>query len=193
MADFAYVRVSTNSQCLDRQLDLMAKMGIPKENIFQEKMSGVKANRPGLKALIEAVEEGDKIYIESLSRLGRSSADLISLLQAFSEMGVYVVSLKEDIDFSTPTGHLLTNFMCAILQVERDVIANRVREGVAAARARGKLGGRPPVDVKILNRAINMYDKHNLTVAEICRACEISRPTLYKALKLREEKEQIEK
>lgn len=96
---YGYARVSTTGQCLDRQLDALIQVGVDKDLIYCEKMSGTKSNRPKLKALLNILEPGDKVYIEALNRLGRSSADLISLMQTFSEMGVTLVSLKEQLDF----------------------------------------------------------------------------------------------
>ncbi len=112
-------------------------------------------------------------------------------MQLFSDEEVTLISLKEQLDFSSTSGRLISNFLALLTQFEHDVLTDRVREGIASARSRGRIGGRPAVNPKIITKAVDMYDKHNLTVAEICRACEISRPTLYKALRQREEKEQL--
>lgn len=189
---YGYARVSTEEQCLDRQVDQLRKIGIDEENIYKEKMSGTKSNRPKLKALISAVEEGDVVYIESLNRLGRSSADLISLMQTFNNMNVTLISLKENLDFSTAAGKMIAQFLAILAEFERNCIVERVNEGLAAARARGRVGGRPKTPDKIIDKALKMYDLHNLTVSEICRACGISRPTLYKALHERENKKELE-
>ena len=98
---YGYARVSTEGQCLDRQIDQLTAAGVDKENIYTEKMSGTKSNRPKLKALLEVVESGDIVYIESLNRLGRSSADLISIMQTLADEGVTLISLKEQLDFSS--------------------------------------------------------------------------------------------
>lgn len=192
MAIYGYARVSTEEQCLDRQVDQLRKIGIDEENIYKEKMSGTKSNRPKLKALISAVEEGDVVYIESLNRLGRSSADLISLMQTFNNMNVTLISLKENLDFSTAAGKMIAQFLAILAEFERNCIVERVNKGLAAARARGRVGGRPKTPDKIIDKALKMYDLHNLTVSEICRACGISRPTLYKALRERENKKELE-
>ena len=189
---YGYARVSTEGQCLDRQLDALIKAGVNKDNIYTEKMSGTKSNRPKLKALLGAVEKGDTVIIESLNRLGRSSADLISLMQTFSDMGVTLISLKENLDFSSAAGKMIAQFLAVLAEFERATIVERVKEGVAAARARGRIGGRPATPEKILDKALTMYDMHNLTVTEICRACGISRPTLYKALRERENKKELQ-
>ena len=189
---YGYARVSTEGQCLDRQIDQLTSAGVDKENIYTEKMSGTKSNRPKLKALLEVVESGDIVYIESLNRLGRSSADLISIMQTLADEGVTLISLKEQLDFSSAAGKMIAQFLAILAEFERNCIVERVKEGVAAARARGRIGGRPATPQKTLDKALQMYDMHNLTVTEICRACGISRPTLYKALREREDERKIE-
>lgn len=190
---FGYARVSTSGQSLNRQIDALKAAGVPEENIYCEKMTGTKANRPKLNALMDIVEKDDIVVIESLNRLGRSSSDLISLMQYFSDRGVALQSLKEQLDFSTVQGKFIANFLALMAQFEREVIVERVREGVEAARARGRVGGRPSTPQKVIDKALQMYDLHNLTVSEICRACGISRPTLYKAIRAREDKQELER
>lgn len=189
---YGYARVSTEGQYLDRQIDQLTAAGVDKGNIYTEKMTGTKSNRPKLKALLEVIEHGDIVYIESLNRLGRSSADLISLMQTLADEGVTLISLKENLDFSSAAGKMIAQFLAVLAEFERATIVERVKEGVAAARARGRIGGRPATPAKVLDKALQMYDMHNLTVTEICRACGISRPTLYKALRQREEERKIE-
>lgn len=189
---YGYARVSTEEQCLDRQIDQLKKVGIEEDYIYKEKMSGTKSNRPKLKALLNVLEQGDTVYIESLNRLGRSSADLITLMQTFANMGVSLISLKEQLDFSSAAGKMMAQFLAILAEFERNCIVERVNEGLAAARARGRIGGRPATPEKTLDKALKMYDMHNLTVSEICRACGISRPTLYKALRERENKKELE-
>lgn len=190
---WGYARVSTTGQCLDRQLDALVAAGVDKDNIYTEKMSGTKSNRPRLKALKENVVSGDVVYIESLSRLSRSSADLLSLMQEFNAKGVTLISLKEKLDFSSAAGKMISQFLCVLSEFERETISERVREGVQSARERGRFGGRPPVNPRIIEKALALYEKRSLNVTEICRACGISRPTLYKALHQREDKEELEK
>lgn len=189
---YGYARVSTGEQCLDRQLDALKEAGVKEENIYKEKITGTKSNRPKLNALLEAIEEGDVVIVESLNRLGRSSSDLIALMQTLNAKGVTLKSLKENLDFSSPTGVMMSQLFAILAEFERSVIVERVREGVAAARARGRVGGRPSTPQKTIDKALQMYDVRNLTVSEICRACGISRPTLYKALRQREDKNELE-
>ena len=192
MAIYGYARVSTEWQCLDRQIDALKAAGVKEENIYCEKMTGTKSSRPKLNALLDVVEKNDVIIIEALNRLGRSSSDLINLMKSLNEKGVILKSLKESLDFSTVQGQFIANFLALMAEFEREVIHSRVVEGVAAARARGRIGGRPKTPDKVIDKALHMYDMRNLTVTEICRACGISRPTLYKAIKQREEKQELE-
>lgn len=192
MAIYGYARVSTEGQCLDRQIDALKAAGVKEENIYCEKMTGTKSSRPKLNALLDVVEKNDVIIIEALNRLGKSSSDLINLMKSLNEKGVILKSLKESLDFSTVQGQFIANFLALMAEFEREVIHSRVVEGVAAARARGRIGGRPKTPDKVIDKALHMYDMRNLTVTEICRACGISRPTLYKAIKQREEKQELE-
>jgi len=186
---YAYGRVSTQVQDLARQEDLFSRVGVEERHWFMEKKSGTKANRPQLDRLKEEIREGDIVYIESLSRLGRSTKDLIDLIDFFVTKGVTLVSDKENIDTSTPAGKMLTTIMCALAEFERDLIVERTREGLAAARARGRKGGRKPVPEKDIKVALSMYDSQEFSVAEICKRCGISQGTLYKAINNRKNKE----
>ena len=172
-----YARVSTLDQNLERQLDMLRQHGV--DQIFQEKMSGTKRDRPELNKLLAHVTEGDTIVVESLSRLGRSTKDLIELIELLKERGVQLVSLKESIDTSTPTGKLLFTLMSAMAQFERDVIVERTQEGLKAARARGRKGGRPKFDGRKLQQALKLYDAGRHTVKEIEELTGIKKATLY--------------
>ena len=175
-----YARVSTLDQNLERQLDLLKQYGV--DHIFQEKMSGTKRDRPELNKMLAHVTAGDTIVVESLSRLGRSTKDLIELVELLKEKGVQLVSLKESIDTSTPTGKLLFTLMSAMAQFERDVIAERTQEGLKAARARGRKGGRPRCDSRKLQQAVKLYDAGQHSVKEIEELTGIKKATLYRAI-----------
>ena len=176
-----YARVSTVEQNLDRQMDMLRSYGVDK--IYTEKMTGTKRDRPELNQLLERMEAGDTVVIESLSRLGRSTKDLIELVELFEKCGVQLVSLKESIDTSTSTGKLLFTIMSALAQFERDVLADRTREGLKAARARGHFGGRPRADSHKLTQAVKLYHSGQHTVKEIEELTGIKKATLYRALK----------
>lgn len=178
---FGYARVSTEQQNLDRQLDILQKYGV--DFIYNEKMTGTKRNRPELEKLLERLTEGDTVVVESLSRLGRSTKDLIWLMETFNSKGVNLVSLKESIDTTTSTGKLLFTLMSAIAQFERDVIADRTREGLNSARARGRKGGRPRTDSEQLRKAIKLYNTQQYSLAEIEDMTGVKRSTLYRGIR----------
>ena len=181
MQKIAYARVSTEAQSLDRQLDALKRYGY--DIIFTEKMTGTKANRPELEKVRLVSRAGDIVIIESLSRLGRSTKDLLMLLDEFEKKEVQVVSLKENIDTSTPIGKLLTSVLSAISQFERDIIVQRTNEGLKSARARGRVGGRPKVDNKATEKAVKLYKSKAYSIKEITGLTGISQSTLYRALK----------
>ena len=178
---FGYARVSTEQQNLDRQIDMLQKYGV--DFIYNEKMTGTKRNRPELEKLLERLTEGDTVVVESLSRLGRSTKDLIWLMETFNTKGVNLVSLKESIDTTTSTGKLLFTLMSAIAQFERDVIADRTREGLNSARARGRKGGRPRTDTDKLRKAIKLYNTQQYSLAEIEDMTGVKRSTLYRGMR----------
>lgn len=177
---FGYARVSTEQQNLDRQIDALQKYGV--DLIFNEKMTGTKRNRPELSKLLDRMTEGDTVVIESLSRLGRSTKDLIELTELFQSKGVHLVSLKESIDTNTSTGKLLFTLMSAIAQFERDVIADRTREGLRAARVRGRVGGRPKVSADAVKKAVKLYRTGQYSIREIEELTGVKKSTLYRNL-----------
>jgi len=177
---FGYARVSTEQQNLDRQLDALKKYGA--EHIYNEKMTGTKRERPELNKLIERLTPGDTVVIESLSRLGRSTKDLIELMELFQHKGVNLVSLKENIDTTSSTGKLVYTIMSAIAQFERDIIADRTCEGLKSARARGRSGGRPTVSSEKVKQAVKLYGTNQYTVKEIENLTGVKKSTLYRNL-----------
>ena len=177
---FGYARVSTEAQNLDRQLDALRQYGV--DVIYNEKMTGTKRDRPELTKLLDRISEGDTVVIESLSRLGRSTKDLIELTELFEKKGVHLVSLKESIDTSTSTGKLLFTLMSAIAQFERDVIADRTREGLRSARARGRKGGRPKTNSEDIKKAVKLYNTQQYSIKEIEEMTGVKKSTLYRNL-----------
>ena len=175
---FGYARVSTEQQNLDRQLDILQKYGV--DIIYNEKMTGTKKDRPELSKMLERMTEGDIVVIESLSRLGRSTKDLIELTELFQSKGVSLVSLKESIDTNTSTGKLLFTLMSAIAQFERDTIADRTREGLRAARARGRMGGRPKINADGIQKAVKLYNTQQYSIREIEELTGVKKSTLYR-------------
>ena len=178
---FGYARVSTEAQNLNRQLDALKKYGV--DHIYNEKMTGTKRDRPELEKMLDRMTAGDSVVIESLSRLGRSTKDLIELTELFHQRGVNLISLKESIDTSTPTGKLLFTLMSAIAQFERDVIADRTREGLRSARARGRIGGRPKINSDSMKKAIKLYNTRQYSIKEIEELTGVKKATLYRTMK----------
>lgn len=175
---FGYARVSTEAQNLDRQLDALKKYGV--DAIYNEKMTGTKKDRPELSKLLERITKGDTVVIESLSRLGRSTKDLIDLTELFKSKGVRLISLKESIDTDSSTGKLLFTLMSAIAQFERDTIADRTREGLRSARARGRTGGRPKSNPDNIKKAVKLYNTQQYSIKEIEELTGVKKSTLYR-------------
>ena len=177
-----YARVSTQDQNLDRQRDQLPQDGC--ERIFEEKVSGAKSDRPELGRMLDTLREGDVVVVAELSRLSRSVRDLFDIVGRIDTVGAQIKSLKEPwLDTTTPHGRLLFTFFSGISEFERDLIRQRTLEGMAAARARGRLGGRPTLDPKQVDLALKMYDSKACTVAEITKATGVSKSALYRYLK----------
>lgn len=183
----AYARVSTNEQELHRQLDALEAEGY--DTIFKEKYTGTKKDRPELTRLRETVREGDTVIVESLSRLGRNTLDILTVVEEWSRQGVKFKSLKENLDSSNPTGKAMMGMLAVIAQLERDLIAERTREGLASAKKRGSKLGRPSLDKDKVKTALKMYDSGEYTVKEILTATGISQGKLYKEINNRKAKE----
>jgi len=177
---YGYARVSTQQQDLSRQVDLLETYNC--NEILTEKMTGTKADRPELDRLKDKLRPGDMVVVESFSRLGRSTKDLIDLVNYFEDHDVKLVSNKENFDTSTPQGRLMMTVFQAFSQFERDLIVERTKEGLKSARARGRKGGRPTVDQKAITKAIKLYHTEEYSVKEIEEMTGISKATLYRYL-----------
>lgn len=177
---FGYARVSTDKQRLDRQMDSLEKAGC--ERIFLERASGAKAGRPELEKLLSALRDGDEVVVAKLDRISRSTRHLIELAERFDEMGVDFISLNDSIDTTTPMGRFFFRVMASIAELERDMIVERTRDGLSAARARGHSGGRPEAPADAVYKARRMYESGKFSVSEITGATGISKSTLYRNL-----------
>ncbi|GEN51325.1 recombinase family protein [Alkalibacterium pelagium] len=177
---YGYARVSTQHQELNRQIDLLEQQNC--NEILTEKMTGTKASRPQLDRLKDKLRPGDTVVVESFSRLGRSTKDLIELVNYFEEHDVKLVSLKENFDTTTPQGRLMMTVFQAFSQFERDLIVERTKEGLKSARARGRKGGRPRVNQREVERALKLYHTREYSVKEITEMTGISGATLYRYL-----------
>lgn len=180
---FGYARVSTVEQNLERQLDILKEFGVQEADIYTDKISGTKFSRPALDELQKILRTEDTVITESLSRLSRSTQDLLAILNDWQQRGIVYVSIKEQIDFSTSTGKLMLTVLAALSQFERDVIKDRVCEGLASARARGRVGGRPKSDKKTLDKALKLYESKTHSIKEIKEITGVSESVLYRALK----------
>lgn len=178
---YGYARVSTQQQELQRQLDMINQYNC--NEILTEKMSGTKKDRPELKRLQDKIRSGDTIVIESFSRLGRSTKDLIELVEYFENKGVKIISIKENFDTVTPQGKLMLTVFQAFSQFERDLIVQRTKEGLASARARGRNGGRPKIRSKNIEQALKLYNSKDYSISEIVKMSGVSQTTLYRYLK----------
>ena len=176
-----YVRVSTIEQNIHLQIDELKKAGC--EKIFRDKVSGAKTERLGLNEALEFLREGDSLVVWRLDRLGRSLKHLLETVSLLEERGIGLRSLQESIDTTTSGGRLIFHIFGALAEFERNFIRERTMAGLKAARARGRVGGRPrKLDVKKTELAYRLYDEKKHTVNELCQMLGISKPTLYSYL-----------
>ena len=178
-----YIRVSTVEQHEDRQVkDLTENAKVSK--VFMDKLSGKDTNRPQLNAMIDYVREGDTVVVSEYSRLARSTKDLLNIIDTLENKGVTVISMKEKLDTSTPDGEFMLTVLAGVATLERKLMLQRQREGIAIAKANGKYKGRQskqrPDDWESLKA---MYMSRQITVSEIAKRCDVSRPIVYKWLK----------
>jgi len=175
-----YARVSTQDQQTLRQIDQLKEFGC--ERIYEEKVSGTKREREELNRMMDTLREGDVVVITELSRLSRSVKDLFEIVDKIHKVGADIKSLKESdwIDTTTPQGKLLFTIFAGISQFERDLIRQRTMEGLQAARARGRNGGRPPKDKSKIDLALSMYDSKVCSISQILETTGISKTTLYR-------------
>ena len=178
---FGYARVSTQDQNLDMQIDELKKQGC--ERIYKEKITGTKKDRPELEEMLKTLRAGDTVIVYKLDRISRSTKHLIELSDFFNENNVEFISIQDKIDTSTPMGRFFFRMMSSIAELERDIISERTKGGLASARARGRKGGRPKVDEKKVQLAKKMYDSKEYSISEIVKATGISQATLYRYIK----------
>jgi DNA invertase Pin-like site-specific DNA recombinase len=180
-----YARVSTQDQTLNLQKDALEKLGCNK--IFTDTASGAKAERNGLEEALEYVREGDTLVVWRLDRLGRSLKHLIETITELNNRKIGFRSIQENIDTTTSGGKLIFHIFGALAEFERDIIKERTQAGLTAARARGRLGGRPKAKAlntpKKITLAQSLYNDKNNTIDEICKTLNISRATLYRYIK----------
>jgi len=177
--NLGYARISTFDQHLELQEDALTKAGC--EKIFRDTASGSIDSRKGLAEVIEFARNGDTLVVWKLDRLGRSLKHLIETVNLLNNRGVGLVSLQEKIDTATPGGKLIFHVFGALAEFERELIQERTNAGLKAARARGRLGGRPPkLTPKQIEMARRLLNDSSVSIAEICKTLQISRSTLYR-------------
>lgn len=180
--NIAYIRVSTADQNEGRQVEAMKKHDIGK--MFIEKASGKNTDREQLQAMIDFASDGDTIYVESFSRLARDTRDLLDLIAKMNTKGIKVISLKEGLDTSTPTGKLMLTMIGAIATFEREITLERQREGIALAKAAGKYKGRKAKELPVNFTALhNDYLSRKINKGQLAELCNVSRPVLDKLMK----------
>jgi DNA invertase Pin-like site-specific DNA recombinase len=177
-----YARVSTDDQSTDLQRDALEKYGC--EKVYTDKVSGKSIVRPQLEIMLDALRPGDMLVVWRLDRLGRSLKDLIELMESFKQQEIQFVSLQENIDTTSPMGELVFHLFASIAQFERQLISERTKAGLKAARARGRKGGRKPIFTKKQAQlAHSMLADPSVTKVDVAQHFKVSRPTLDKALK----------
>jgi DNA invertase Pin-like site-specific DNA recombinase len=177
-----YARVSTVEQNLDLQLDALKKYGC--ETIYQENASGKDSERLELMACLKSLREGDTLVFWRLDRLGRNLKDLVTIVNDLKDRGIFIASITENIDTSTPTGNLIFHIFASLAEFERNIIRERTNAGLASARTRGRTGGRPE---KLSGKEKEMVktlmkDPKNSATA-IANQFKVSRGTIYKTIK----------
>jgi DNA invertase Pin-like site-specific DNA recombinase len=182
-----YARVSTDDQDLSLQIDALTMQGIPKPAIFMDKLSGARTERPGLTKCLAMLQKGDTLVVWRLDRLGRSMRHLITLVEDLRTKGIGFRSINEGaIDTTCASGELIFNIFSALAQFERRLIQERTKAGLAAARARGRNGGRPKVsaeETKVM-LAKKLHADKSIEIDDICKTLRLSRSTFYRYVRL---------
>jgi DNA invertase Pin-like site-specific DNA recombinase len=186
-----YARVSTDDQDLTLQIDSLVGLGVNRDDIFTDKISGAKTERPGLDACLARLQQGDTLVVWRLDRLGRSMHHLVALIEELRNRDIGFRSVSDGfIDTTSASGELIFHIFSSLAQFERRLIQERTKAGLASARARGRLGGRPPIDLEEakVRAARKLHDDHTLTIDDICTTLNISRSTHYRYVRMKKRK-----
>ncbi len=183
MSKIGYIRVSTEHQETARQQEIMDSYQVVR--IFSEKLSGANTDRPQLKAMLDYVREGDTLYVESISRLGCSTRDLLNIIDTLTDKGVTLISHKENIDTDTPTGKFMLTVFAALSQLEREQLKQRQREGIEIAKAQGKYTGRKPIpiDWTKFGQLYEEWKAKNITGRDFMRRMGLTANTFYRRIR----------
>lgn len=180
-----YARVSTIEQNLDRQIDALKEAGVDERNIYQEKVTGTKADRPELKRMLDMLREGDVVIISDLTRISRSTKDLLDIIEKVKTKGASIRSLKDtwlDTTSDNPYNQFLLTVMSGLSQLERDLISQRTKEGLASARARGRNGGRPSKQNE-KGEVVRALANSGMRIVDIVKETGLSRSTVNRILR----------
>lgn len=183
MSKIGYIRVSTEHQETARQQEIMSNYKV--DRIFSEKISGANAERPQLKAMLDYVREGDTLYVESISRLGRSTKDLLNIIDTLTDKGVTLVSHKENIDTDSLTGKFMLTVFAALSQLEREQLKQRQREGIEIAKTQDKYTGRKPIEIDWtkFGQLYEEWKSKNITGRDFMRRMDLSANTFYRRVR----------
>ena len=182
-----YARVSKTDQNLDRQIDALVSAGVDPRMIYMEKMTGTRRDRPELTKMLSELVDGDVVLIPDLTRISRSTRDLLYIVDQIQEKGAKIKSLKDtwlDTSLDNPYNDFLLTVMSGLSQLERDLNSQRTKEGLAAARARGRCGGRPSKQNEKREVVLALYG-NGMKISEIVKHTELSRSTIYRILKIK--------
>ena len=182
--EIGYARVSKTEQHLALQIDALKKRGVAR--IFTDKQTGVRFDRKEFLAAMEYLNDGDTLVVWKLDRLGRSLKQLIETLERLKKRNIHLVSLTEDVNTSTPTGMLFFQLIARLSEFEHNLISERTKAGLEAARARGRKGGRPKLKAGAIKIAIakQLHASNSTKIKDICHTLHISKATLYRYLKM---------
>lgn len=183
MSKIGYIRVSTEHQETARQQEIMGNYGV--DRIFSEKISGANTDRPQLKAMLDYVREGDTLYVESISRLGRSTKDLLNIIDSLTAKGVTLISNKENIDTNSPTGKFMLTVFAALSQLEREQLRQRQREGIEIAMVQGKYTGRKPIpiDWTKFGQLYGEWKMKKITARDFMKKMDLTANTFYRRVR----------
>lgn len=189
MKTYFYIRVSSKEQKTIRQEVKATEYNIPVECVFIEKVSGKNVtDRPVLLQLMNTLQRGDKVIVDSISRFARNTKDLIELIEQLNNKGIVFISLKEALDTTTSTGMFMLTMFGAVAQLEREYIRDRQMEGIAIAVAEGKFKGRKPIEYpKLWDKYYTMYKENTLSGVDMMKLLELKKTTFYKLIKQYEE------
>jgi len=173
-----YARVSTQDQNLDLQLKALKKIDCKK--VYQDQISGAKNNRPGLQLALEVLRKNDTLVVWKLDRLGRTVKGLVDLVNALHQKGIHFKSITDNLDTSTPSGRFFFHIMASLAQMERELVAERTKAGLAAAKAQGRVGGRKRKMTKSKVDSAKKLLKSGMLPKDVAQNLGVSIPTLYR-------------